>query len=72
MVMSFTLKCNKCGNEVEINSDNIDTYYIIFGWEKNGIIKDSDIRDKILISGIEADADETILCSCGNKVTYNA
>lgn len=62
----FTVKCNECGNEVVITSQNMHDYFHGLGW--NNYPTDEDIKDKIFISYVEDTEADTIMCDCGNEI----
>jgi hypothetical protein len=62
----FTIRCNKCEKEIEINAMNVKYFVNEYGWSDH----DFKVSDEMPIGAFVTydTSNETVLCKCGNRV----
>lgn len=66
----FELKCLVCGNDVILNKENIAQYFKSFGYRQEGVLKEDEVTEDIIIFEI-IDGECGVLCKCRNLINYS-
>lgn len=64
--MSFTIKCNACGNEEEITSANVRDFVNEYAWNHSEFKVSEDMSIGAFVT--YDTTNETVICKCGHRL----